>query len=73
MEHKKKTLTPDLIIDIEEKQARRNSSFTDDELDDFDEYTEYNYTGTFSICNSICRGIIKLICPYYFTKRNSKN
>ena len=69
MEYRRRTLSSALDDDIE-KQAhrRRGTSVSIDEQ--IDEYTEYMYSGTFNIFNSICCGFVKLICPCCRKKRD---
>ena len=70
MEHRRRTFSNvlDDEIDIEKQMPRRRgtSASIDDALDD---YTEYVYNGTFSVCNLICCGFLKLICPCCCRKR----
>jgi hypothetical protein len=70
MEHRRRTVSNvlDDEIDIEKQMPRRRgtSASIDDALDD---YTEYVYNGTFSVCNLICCGFLKLICPCCCRKR----
>lgn len=71
MEHRRRTISNVLdedMPDIEKQIPRRRA--TSASIDDtLDEYTEYVYNGTFSICNTICGGFLKLICPCCFRKR----
>lgn len=70
MEYRKRTLSSaSADTDIEKQVPRRRatSAFIDDQLD---EYTEFVYSGSFNILNSICCGLIKLICPCCFRKRD---
>jgi hypothetical protein len=71
MEHRRRTISnvlDDELPDIEKQIPRRRA--TSASIDDtLDEYTEYVYNGTFSICNTICCGFIKLICPCFCRKR----
>jgi hypothetical protein len=68
MEYRKRSLSS-ALDDIEKQVPRRRATSTsiDDQLD---EYTEYVYSGSFNILNSICCGLIKLICPCCIRKRD---
>jgi hypothetical protein len=71
MEHRRRTISNVLdedIPDIEKQIPRRRTTSSIDET--LDDYTEYVYNGTFSICNIICCGFIKLICPCFSRKRD---
>lgn len=69
MEYRKRTVSSALDDDIEKQTSRRRG--TSISIDDqIDEYTEYVYSGTFNIFNSICCGFIKLICPCCHRKRD---
>ena len=72
MEHRRRTLSSaldnDFPVDIEKQIPRRRgtSASIDDALD---EYTEYVYNGTFSVTRLFCRGVLNLICPCFYRKR----
>jgi hypothetical protein len=66
MEHRRRTFSNVLDDDIEMQKIKKNSISIDEHIDN---YTEYVYNGTFSISNFIFCGILKLICPFCFKKR----
>jgi hypothetical protein len=64
MEHRRRTISnvlDDEFPDIEKQIPRRRTSSVS-----IDEYTEYVYNGSFNLCNIICNGFLKLICPCFF-------
>lgn len=69
MEYRRRTFSNTLnnqLFDTEQQIPVSNSILIDKNLD---EYTDYVYNGNFNICNIICRGFIKLMCPCCFRKR----
>lgn len=59
MEHRRRTFSNFLDEENEQQLSTLNNASIDD-------HTEYIYNGTFSTCNSIIYGFIKLICPCCF-------
>lgn len=58
----------DNMIDIEKQYNTRHcTSISDD--DDYMDYTEYMYNGSFSIYKTFMCGFIKLMCPGCCRKR----
>jgi hypothetical protein len=67
MEHRRRTVSnvfDEDTIDIEKQTSRRRGTSASIE-DSLDEHTEYVYNGTFSFFNTICCGLLKLICPCF--------
>jgi hypothetical protein len=73
MEYKRRALSNIVendIFDIEKEiPRRRGTSISLDEQ--LDEYSEYLYTGYFSFTQSILKGILNLICPCCYYKRDT--
>lgn len=75
MEYRRRTLSNVLdedVIDIEKQIPRKRtaSASIDEQLD---EYTEYLYTGSFNFTKSIIKGVLNLICPCCYKKREAIN
>jgi hypothetical protein len=73
MEYRRRTLSDvlnDEVIDIEKQVPRRRgtSASIDEHLD---EYTEYLYSGSFNFTKSILKGVLNLICPCCYRKRET--
>ena len=70
MEYRRRTVSNIIdneFIDVEKQISRRHCMSIDETLD---EYTEYVYSRTFNICNILCCGLLKLICPCSYRKRS---
>jgi hypothetical protein len=70
MEYRRRTVSNVIdndFIDIEKQIIRKRSTSIDETLD---EYTEYVYSRTFIVCNILCCGLLKLICPCSYRKRS---
>jgi hypothetical protein len=71
MEYRRRTIS-NTLDDIENQLPRiRTKSASVEES--IDEYTEYVYNGTFSLSRFFYHGLVNLICPCFYRKREPIN